>query len=93
MVIVVRVTDSSYNSRRPVRTVMESCAAVGRHPNTAAAALADLPHDDRTTWEYVRKVVAAAPPLTPEQFHRLRALILAAKPVERAGRAAAEGVA
>lgn len=92
VVIVVRVTDSSDNGRHPAHTVVERCAPAGHHPTTAAAALAGSPRGDSTTWEYVREVVAAAPPLTPEQFYRLRGLILHAKPAEKASRAS-EGAA
>jgi len=93
VVIVVRLTDSFDGSRRPARKVVERCEAAGRHPGTAPAALAEPPRGDSITREYVREVVAAAPPLTPEQVHRLRTLLLDARPVAMASRAVAQGAA
>jgi hypothetical protein len=43
--------------------------------------------------EYARELVAVAPPLTPEQFHRLRALIVHADYADKTSHAAARGAA
>lgn len=93
MAIIVRVIDSFDGSRRPARKVVEPCEAAGRRPGTATAALAEPPRGDPIMWEYVREVVAAAPPLTPEQVHRLQTLLLDVRPVAMASRAAAKGAA
>lgn len=83
MVIVLRVTDSSDNGRPPALVAVKRCAPAAHHSTTAAAVRVKAPGVDSATGEYVRELVATAPPLIPEQLYRLRGLILHAKAADK----------